>query len=69
MAQFPQKEDIDTRQDKASERLAEVKKAYTEFVKKMERLEKEESELIAELGTHIDKTKLYSVLSKIDNIK
>lgn len=65
----PTREELLKRKQTAQVRLKKARSAYDTFTRVWDELKKEESELLKQLSTHIDKAKMYDVLKKIDELK
>lgn len=69
MSGLPTKQDLDKRKQEAQEKLQRLQKAYSTFIDEWNELSKEEADLVKNAGKYVDKSKMYSILKTIDNIK
>ncbi len=65
----PTRDELLKRKQDAEERLKKAREAYDTFTRVWDELKNEESQLLKQLSTHIDKSKIYSVLKTIDELK
>lgn len=69
MSSIPTKDELLERKKSAEDRVQKAREAYDTFTKVWDELAAEEADLLKALGAHVDKTKIYSVLKTIDDLK
>ncbi|MBI2437017.1 MAG: hypothetical protein HYV41_04740 [Candidatus Magasanikbacteria bacterium] len=66
---IPTQTQLEQQKKETQEKIRRLKQTYDDFLYEWGKIEREEREIVTELRSHIDKTKIHSVLSVIHSIK
>ncbi|KKQ27038.1 MAG: hypothetical protein US42_C0016G0023 [Candidatus Magasanikbacteria bacterium GW2011_GWC2_37_14] len=66
---LPSADEIKSDQQKAQEKLKRLKTSYEQFLGEWGEIAKEEEELIKQLRTYVDTSKIHNLLHTINNFK